>query len=61
MSERGEGGNSPAPSAPMTGPRPLLMDDVYRTIGALYLEIETQRRLITHLRERLAAHGEMEG
>jgi hypothetical protein len=48
-----------APAAPMTntGPRPIVMDDIYKLIGALHLEIEILRRQNAHLREQLAAHG----
>jgi hypothetical protein len=33
------------------------MDDIYKLIGALHLEIEVLRRQNAHFRERLAAHG----
>jgi hypothetical protein len=48
-----------APTAPMTntGPRPIVMDDIYKLIGALHLEIEMLRRQNQHLREQLATHG----
>jgi hypothetical protein len=46
----------PTPST-NTGPRPVVMDDIYKLVGALYLEIEVMRRQNAHLRERLAAHG----
>jgi hypothetical protein len=40
-----------------TGPKPLVMEDIYKLIGALHLEIEVLRRQVQHLREQLAAHG----
>jgi hypothetical protein len=40
-----------------TGPKPLLMDDIYKLIGALHLEIEVLRRQNAHLQEQLAAKG----
>jgi hypothetical protein len=48
------------PSATLTtntGPKPLVMEDIYKLIGALHLEIEVLRRQNAHLREQLAAQG----
>jgi hypothetical protein len=46
------------PSAPAnTGPKPLVMSDIYQLIGALHLEIEVLRRQNAELREQLATHG----
>lgn len=39
------------------GPKPVTMEDVYKLVGALYLEIEVLRRQNQHLREQLAARG----
>jgi hypothetical protein len=49
----------PAPSsAPAnTGPKPLVMEDIYKLIGALHLEIEVLRRQNADLRAQLATHG----
>jgi len=41
--------------APPAGPKPIMIEDVYRLIGALYLEIETLRRQNAYLTEQLAA------
>jgi hypothetical protein len=38
-----------------TGPKPVTMDDVYKLIGALHLEIEVLRRQNAHLTAQLAA------
>jgi hypothetical protein len=46
---------SPVQQAQNTGPRPVTMEDVYKLIGALYLEIEVLRRQNQHLGEQLAA------
>jgi hypothetical protein len=48
---------APPAAATNTGPKPLVMEDIYRLIGALHLEIEVLRRQNAELRERLAAHG----
>lgn len=57
--------SQPAPAPPTaatnTGPKPVTMDDIYKLIGALHLEIEMLRRQNAHLREQLAAHGVTEG
>ena len=45
------------PTSVPTGPKPLLMEDIYRTIGALYLQIDLLQRQNQHLREQLAARG----
>jgi hypothetical protein len=51
----------PVPAPPSastnTGPKPLVMEDIYRLIGALHLEIEVLRRQNAELREQLAASG----
>ena len=44
----------PTPST-NTGPKPLLMEDIYKLIGALHLEIEVLRRQNAQLAEQLAA------
>jgi hypothetical protein len=50
------------PSAPTnTGPKPLTMEDIYKLIGALHLEIEVLRRQNASLREQLTEHGVTEG
>jgi hypothetical protein len=57
--------SQPVPAPPSattnTGPRPVVMDDIYKLVGALYLEIEVLRRQNAHLREQLAEHGVTEG
>jgi hypothetical protein len=47
--------SAPPSASTNTGPRPLTMDDVYKLIGALHLEIEVLRRQNAHLQEQLAA------
>jgi hypothetical protein len=51
----------PGPAPPLassnTGPKPLVMEDIYKLIGALHLEIEVLRRQNAELREQLTAHG----
>jgi hypothetical protein len=42
-------------SSPNTGAKPLVMEDIYKLIGALHLEIEVLRRQNAHLTELLAA------
>jgi hypothetical protein len=51
----------PPPTTTNTGPKPLLMEDIYKLIGALHLEIEVLRRQNATLREQLAEHGVTEG
>jgi hypothetical protein len=48
---------TPAPpiSSTNTGPKPLVMEDIYKLIGALHLEIEVLRRQNAQLTEQLAA------
>jgi hypothetical protein len=48
---------APPPAPTNTGPKPVTMEDIYRLIGALHLEIEVLRRQNAALREHLAAHG----
>jgi hypothetical protein len=51
-----------APVAPTnTGPRPVTMEDIYKLIGALHLEIEVLRRQNAELQAQLATHGVTEG
>jgi hypothetical protein len=42
------------PAASAMGARPLLMEDIYKLIGALHLEIEVLRRQNAHLVEENA-------
>jgi hypothetical protein len=57
--------SQPMPASPSastnTGPKPLTMEDIYKLIGALHLEIEVLRRQNAELREQLVAHGVTEG
>jgi hypothetical protein len=57
MTEQSAAQSQSAHLATNTGPRPIVMDDIYKLIGALHLEIEMLRRQNAHLREQLAAHG----
>lgn len=34
------------------GPRPVLIEDIYRVLGAMYLEIETLRRQVAYYKSR---------
>ncbi len=36
------------------GPKPVLMDDIFRMLGAMQIEIEVLRRENAHLKEQLA-------
>jgi hypothetical protein len=49
--------STPPVASTNTGPKPLVMEDIYRLIGALHLEIEVLRRQNAELREQLATHG----
>jgi hypothetical protein len=52
---------APPSAASNTGPKPVTMEDIYRLIGALHLEIEVLRRQNAELREQIAASGVTEG
>jgi hypothetical protein len=45
----------PGTQAMNTGPRPVTMDDIYKLVGALHLEIEVLRRQNAELQAQLAA------
>jgi hypothetical protein len=49
--------SAPSSAPSNTGPKPLVMEDIYKLIGALHLEIEVLRRQNVELRERLIAAG----
>jgi hypothetical protein len=47
--------SAPPSAATNTGPKPVTMEDIYKLIGALHLEIEVLRRQNAQLTEQLAA------
>jgi hypothetical protein len=44
-----------APATTNTGPKPITMEDIYKLIGALHLEIEVLRRQNADLQAQLVA------